>query len=92
MLAKVLSFGVKKRKLLIKLSKLIEINRDLLNFLRNNGFKLNQTDLTEMYYDFKCERAKPESKHEEVLRGIEKKYNVGHTKAWEVIKIMDKDV
>ncbi len=76
----------------MKLAKLIEIHRELLIFLRENGFKLNQTDLTDMYNYFKRERSKPGSKHEEVLRSIEKNFGVGHTKAWEAIKIMDKDV
>lgn len=76
----------------MKLAKLIEIHRELLIFLRENGFKMNLTDLTEMYNYFKCERAKPGSKHEVVLRDIEVKFGIGHTKAWEAIKIMDRDV
>lgn len=76
----------------MKLVKIIEIHRELLIFLRENGIKLDYTELTEMYHHFKRERAKPGSKHEEVLRDIEVKFGIGHTKAWEAIKIMDRDV
>ena len=76
----------------MKLVKIIEIHRELLIFLRKNGIKLDYTELTEMYHYFKRERAKPGSKHEVVLRDIEKKFGIGHTKAWDIIKIMDRDV
>ncbi|MBQ8064027.1 MAG: hypothetical protein IJ200_00025 [Prevotella sp.] len=76
----------------MKVANFIEMNRELLIFLRENGIKLDYAELTEMYHYYKSERQKPGSKHEEILRDIHRIYGIGKTKAWEVIKLLDKDV
>lgn len=76
----------------MKLAQFIEIHRNLLKILRKNGVKLGYVDLIEMYQDYKALRSAPGSKHTEVLREVCSKYGIGHTKAWEVISALDKDI
>ena len=77
----------------MKLVKFIETHRELLKILRENGIK--RTDYAEyigIYHDFKALRAAPCSKFECVMRELEEKYHIGHTKLWEIISILDKDL
>ena len=76
----------------MKLAQFIEIHRNLLKTLRKNGVKLGYVDFTEMYQDYKALRSAPGSKHTEVLREVCSKYGIGHTKAWEVISALGKDI
>lgn len=76
----------------MKLANFIEIHRDLLIFLRRNGIRLDYAELTEMYHYYRAERSKPGNKHENILRDIHRIYGIGKTKAWAIIKLMDKDV
>lgn len=76
----------------MKLAKFIEIHAEVLNMLRENGIKLSYVELTEMYRDYKALRSVPGSKHTEVLREVCSRYGIGHTKAWEVITSLDKDI
>lgn len=76
----------------MKLAKFIEIHTELLNLLRKNGIKLSYVEITEMYREYKALRSVPGSKHTEVLREVCNRYGIGHTKAWEVITALDKDI
>ena len=76
----------------MKLAKFIEIHAEVLNMLRENGIKLSYVELTEMYHEYKALRSVPGSKHTEVLREVCSRYGIGHTKAWEVITSLDKDI
>jgi len=76
----------------MKIVKFIEINANLLKILRENGIKLSYVELTEMYRDYKSLRSVPGSKHTEVLREVCGRYGIGHTKAWDVITALDKDI
>ena len=76
----------------MKLANFIEIHAEVLKLLRKNGIKLSYVELTEMYRDYKALRSVPGSKHTEVLREVCRRYGIGHTKAWEVIVALDKDV
>ena len=76
----------------MKLIKLIEIHRELLNLLRKIGFKLDFIDYIDMYYYFKSERVNPRNTFDKIMSDIKEKFGVGHTKAWEVIKLLDKEV
>ena len=76
----------------MKLAKFIEIHADLLKMLRENGVKLGYVELTGLYQEYKALRSMPGSKHTEVLREVCQRYGIGHTKAWEVITALDKDV
>lgn len=76
----------------MKVVKFIELHRELLKILRENGIKLSYVELTEMYREYKALRSITRSKHTEVLREVCEKYGIGHTKAWEVIKALDKDI
>lgn len=63
-----------------------------LKLLRENQIKLEYMDFVEMYRDFKNLRALRGSKYESTLNEVAKKYGLGKTKAWDIIKAMDKDV
>lgn len=63
-----------------------------LKLLRENQIKLEYMDFVEMYRDFKNLRALRGSKYESALNEVAKKYGLGKTKAWDIIKAMDKDV
>lgn len=76
----------------MKLAKFIEIHAELLKTLRENGIKLSYVELTEMYREYKALRSVPGSKHTEVLCEVCQHYGIGHTKAWEVIAALDKDI
>ena len=76
----------------MKLAKFIEIHAEVLNLLRKNGIKPGYVELTEMYREYKTLRSMPGSKHTEVLRDVCQRYGIGHTKAWEVITALDRDI
>ncbi len=76
----------------MKLAKFIEIHAELLKTLRENRIKLSYVELTEMYRDYNALRSVPGSKHTEVLREVCGRYGIGHTKAWDVITALDKDI
>lgn len=77
----------------MKIVNLLSCIKDLLNLLRENGIKSTDfSKYTDIYYDFKAMRSVPGSKFDGVLRSLEQKYGIGHTKLWEIIKILDKDV
>ena len=76
----------------MKLIKLMEIHLELLKLLRKSGFRFDFIDLIDMYYFFKMERLNPKNTFEKIMADIKEKYNVGHTKAWDVIKLLDKEV
>ncbi|MBP5425128.1 MAG: hypothetical protein J6Y33_03530 [Prevotella sp.] len=76
----------------MKAVKFVEIHAEVLNMLRKNGIKPGYVELTGMYRDYKALRSVPGSKHTEALREVCGKYGLGHTKAWEVITALDKDL
>lgn len=76
----------------MKAAKFVEIHAEMLKMLRKNGIKLSYVELTGMYQEYKRLRSMPGSKHTEVLREVSGRYGIGHTKAWEVIKALDKDI
>jgi len=45
-----------------------------------------------MYREYMAMRRLPNSKHTEVLEEVCRRYGIGHTKAWEVINTLDRDL
>ena len=77
----------------MKLVKFIETHRESLKILRENGIKrTDYAEYVDIYHDFKTLRAAPGSKFESVMHELEAKYRIGHTKLWEIISTMDRDV
>lgn len=76
----------------MKVVEFVEINKNLLKLLRKIGFNLDYVDYTGMYYDYKEMRANPRNTFRGTTDDVGKKYGMGHTKAWEIIKTMNQDV
>lgn len=76
----------------MKLVDFVEIHSDLLKTLREKGIRLRDVELTAMYREYMAMRRLPNSKHTEVLEEVCRRYGIGHTKAWEVINTLDRDL
>lgn len=76
----------------MKVANIVENMSEWLKLLRKNRIILEYAEYVEMYREFKSLRAMGGSKHESALNEVCKKYGLGKTKAWEIIKAMDRDV
>lgn len=76
----------------MKVVEILEINEKLLKLLRKIGTGLEFVDYIEMYHDYKEMRANPKNTFRGVTEDVGKKYGMGRTKAWGIIKTMNKEI